>query len=142
MFALLEGRFGQKVAVLHSGLSAGERFDEWKRIEKGEARVVVGARSAIFAPIQNVGLILIDEEHENSYNSETNPRYRTEDIALFRATYNNCPLVLGSATPSIETFEKTTTGEYTLLRMPNRVHESPLPDTTIVDMRNEIARGN
>lgn len=142
VFALLESRFGQKVAVLHSGLSAGERFDEWKRIEKGEARVVVGARSAIFAPIQNVGLILIDEEHENSYNSETNPRYRTEDIALFRATYNNCPLVLGSATPSIETFEKTTTGEYTLLRMPNRVHESPLPETTIVDMRNEIARGN
>ena len=142
VFALLESRFGQKVAVLHSGLSAGERFDEWKRIENGEARVVVGARSAIFAPVQNVGLILIDEEHENSYNSETNPRYRTEDIALFRAKYNNCPLVLGSATPSIETFEKTVSGQYMLLRMPNRVHEAPLPETTIVDMRNEIALGN
>ena len=142
VFALLESRFGQKVAVLHSGLSVGERFDEWKRIENGEARVVVGARSAIFAPLKNVGLILIDEQHENSYNSETNPRYRTEDIALFRAKYNNCPLVLGSATPSIETFEKTVSGEYMLLRMPNRVHEAPLPETTIVDMRNEIARGN
>ena len=142
VFALLESRFGQKVAVLHSGLSVGERFDEWKRIENGEATVVVGARSAIFAPLKNVGLILIDEQHENSYNSETNPRYRTEDIALFRAKYNNCPLVLGSATPSIETFEKTVSGEYMLLRMPNRVHEAPLPETTIVDMRNEIARGN
>ena len=135
-------RFGDQVALLHSGLSAGERFDEWKRIENGEATVVVGARSAIFAPLKNVGLILIDEQHENSYNSETNPRYRTEDIALFRAKYNNCPLVLGSATPSIETFEKTVSGEYMLLRMPNRVHEAPLPETTIVDMRNEIARGN
>ena len=142
VFALLENRFGQKVAVLHSGLSVGERFDEWKRIENGEARVIVGARSAIFAPIKNVGIILIDEEHENSYNSETNPRYQTEEIALFRAKWNNCPLVLGSATPSIETFQKTISGEYELLRLPNRVHEAPLPETTIVDMRAEILRGN
>ena len=101
-----KARFGDNVAILHSGLSAGERFDEWKRIFLGEAKVVVGARSAVFAPVQNIGIIIIDEEHEQSYISESNPRYDTHTIAKFRANYNNCPLLLGSATPSIESYEK------------------------------------
>lgn len=142
VFGLLSARFGKNVAVLHSGLSSGERFDEWKRIESGEAKVVVGARSAIFAPLKNIGLIVIDEEHEGSYISENHPRYNTHEIALFRAEFNGCPLVLGSATPSIETFHKTQTGEYKLLKLPNRVHESPLPSVYIVDMTKEIALGN
>ena len=142
VFSNLKNRFGDLVAVLHSGLSAGERFDEWSRIENGEASVVVGARSAIFAPIKNLGVIIIDEEHENSYNSETNPRYKTKDIALFRANFNNCPLVLGSATPSVETFEKTLNGEYALLRLPHRVHQTAMPSVQIVDMTTEIALGN
>ena len=142
VFGHLTNRFGEKVAVLHSGLSRGERFDEWNRIQNGKAQVVVGARSAIFAPLENVGVIFIDEEHENSYTSETNPRYKTEEIALFRARYNDCPLVLGSATPSIETFEKTQSGEYQLLRLPHRVHETDMPSVQIVDMTREIRLGN
>lgn len=142
VFGHLTNRFGEKVAVLHSGLSRGERFDEWNRIQNGKAKVVVGARSAIFAPLENIGVIFIDEEHENSYTSETNPRYKTHEVALFRATFNNCPLVLGSATPSIETFEKTQSGEYELLRLPHRVHETDMPSVQIVDMTREIRLGN
>lgn len=142
VFGLLTARFGEKVAVLHSGLSQGERFDEWQRIENGDAKVVVGARSAVFAPLQNIGIIIVDEEHEGSYKSENHPRYSTHDIALFRAEYNSCPLVLGSATLSVDTFYKTTTGEYKLLKLPNRVHETALPEVFIVDMTKEIALGN
>lgn len=142
VFGNLKNRFGDLVAVLHSGLSQGERFDEWNRIESGGAKVVVGARSAIFAPIKNLGVIIIDEEHENSYNSETNPRYKTIDIAKFRAKFNNCPLVLGSATPSVETFQKTVEKEYELLELPYRVHQTDMPKVQIIDMLTEMAVGN
>ncbi len=134
MSKLVTARFGELVAILHSGLSAGERFDEWERILLGKARVVIGARSAIFAPIQNLGLIIIDEEHDGSYISESNPRYDTKDIAIFRAEYNKCPLVLGSATPSIDSFLRAKHGKYTLIRMAERVNQRKLPEMQIVDM--------
>ena len=137
-----KARFGDNVAILHSGLSAGERFDEWKRIFLGEAKVVVGARSAVFAPVQNIGIIIIDEEHEQSYISESNPRYDTHTIAKFRANYNNCPLLLGSATPSIESYEKVKKGEYKLIELPVRANGKELPKIQIVDMMNEIRSGN
>jgi len=135
-------RFGDKVAILHSGLSAGERFDEWKRILMGDAKIVVGARSAIFAPLKNIGIIVIDEEHDGSYISESNPRYNTIDVAIKRANSSNCPLVLGSATPSIESYHKAMTGEYTLIEMKQRINKKALPPIQIVDMCNEIREGN
>ena len=137
-----KARFGDDVAILHSGLSAGERFDEWKRIRLGTAKIVVGARSAIFAPLTNVGIIIIDEEHEQSYNSESNPRYFTKDIAEFRKGYNHCPLVLGSATPSLESFNKAEKGEYNLIEMPVRINGKEMPKIQIVDMLGEIRAGN
>lgn len=137
-----KGRFGDSVALLHSGLSAGERFDEWKRLFSGEARIAIGARSAIFAPLENLGIIIIDEEHESSYISESNPRYDTHDVAQFRARYNTCPLILGSATPSIESYKKAKDGEYVLIELPVRANGRPLPPVQIVDMMEEIRRGN
>jgi len=142
MLGNLKNRFGETVAVLHSGLSQGEKFDEWNRILSGEAKVVVGARSAIFAPLENVGIIVIDEEHESSYNSETSPRYKTIEVAEFRKNFNSCPLVLGSATPSIETFAKTELDEYTLLELPHRASNYDMPKVQIVDMLGEIRAGN
>lgn len=137
-----KARFGDFVAVLHSGLSAGEKFDEWKRIFLGKARIVIGARSAIFAPIENLGIIIIDEEHEQSYISESNPRYNTHDIAKFRAKYNCCPLLLGSATPAVETYQKAVDGEYQLVELPTRANGKELPSIQIVDMLGEIRTGN
>lgn len=142
MVRLFNNRFGKDVAVLHSALSIGEKHDEWLRIFNDEAKIVVGARSGIFAPIKNIGVIIIDEEHDGSYISESNPRFFTHDIAKFRARYNHCPLVLGSATPSIETFYKTQTKEYNLTEMPTRVNEKPMPKIEIVDMCNEFKNGN
>lgn len=142
IMASFKARFGDFVALLHSGLSAGERFDEWKRIFAGEARIVIGARSAIFAPIENLGIIIIDEEHEQSYVSESNPRYYTHDIAKFRASFNHCPLVLGSATPSVESYQKAVAGEYKLIELPTRANGRELPAIQIVDMIGEIRRGN
>lgn len=143
MVRIFASRFGDDVAVLHSALSSGEKHDEWLRIYNGEARIVVGARSAIFAPIKDLGVIIIDEEHDNSYLSDSNPRYFTHDIAEFRAKYNNCALVLGSATPSIETFYKAkTTNEYNLVEMPVRVNKQPMPGIEIVDMCKEFKLGN
>lgn len=139
---IFSSRFGQNIAVLHSGLSAGEKHDEWCRIYSGEARVVVGARSAIFAPLENLGVIIIDEEHDNSYVSDSNPRYNTYDVAKMRNEFNNCPLVLGSATPSIETYHLTNTGELTLIEMPVRVNGKEMPPIEIVDMCNEFRSGN
>ena len=137
-----KGRFGDSVALLHSGLSAGERFDEWKRLFSGEAKIAIGARSAIFAPLENLGMIIIDEEHEASYISESNPRYDTHDVAQFRARFNGCPLVLGSATPSIETYKNAKDGEIELIELPLRANGRPLPPVQIVDMMEEIRRGN
>ena len=135
-------RFGNTVAVLHSGLSVGERFDEWFRIYSGEVKIAVGARSAIFAPLKNVGIIIIDEEHDSSYFSESNPRYSTHEIASFRANYNGCNLVLGSATPSIDSYTKALKGEYNLIEMPTRANGFDLPQIQIVDMRKEVMNGN
>lgn len=142
IMANFKARFGEQVALLHSGLSAGERFDEWNRLFAGQARIAIGARSAIFAPLDNLGMVIIDEEHESSYISESNPRYDTHDVATFRARYNSCPLVLGSATPSIESYEKAQIGQYKLLELPVRVNGREMPKIQIVDMMNEIRNGN
>ncbi len=142
MLSQLRGRFGGEAAILHSGLSAGEKFDEWWRLRSGEAKIAIGARSAVFAPLQNIGLIIIDEEHDSSYHSETAPRYSTEEIAQMRAQYNDCKLVLGSATPSVESFIKAKDGEYGLIKLTERINGKPLPEIIIADMRREIKRGN
>lgn len=130
-----QARFGQRVAVLHSGLSAGEKYDEWRRIERHEADIVVGARSAVFAPLENIGLIIMDEEHESSYKQDENPRYHARDIALWRSDYHQCPLVLGSATPSLETRARAHKGVYQLLRMDKRANpKATLPEVEVIDM--------
>ena len=135
-------RFGNNVAILHSGLSAGERFDEWQRALLGEAKIVIGARSAIFAPLKNIGLIVIDEEHDNSYNSDSNPRYNTIEVAKERARLSGASLVLGSATPSLVSYHNAMTGVYQLLEMKERINKRELPPLKIVDMTNEIRNGN
>ena len=142
LLGVFRRRFGEAVAMLHSGLSDGERYDEWRRLLSGEAKVALGARSAIFAPIVNVGIIVIDEEHDTSYISESNPRYFTHDIAEFRKKYNDAKLVLGSATPSLDTYYKAMKGEYKLITLPSRVNNKDLPAMEIIDMRREIASGN
>ena len=135
-------KFGDNVALIHSALSIGERFDEWDKILNGEVKIVVGARSAIFAPVKNLGLIIIDEEHDTSYFSESNPRYFTHEIAQFRARYNQCPLVLGSATPSTESMLKVYNGDYSIIKMMKRVNDYPLPKIYVTDMVNEARNGN
>ena len=142
MLSQLRARFGPQAAILHSGLSAGEKFDEWQRLRRGEAKIAIGARSAVFAPVENVGVIILDEEHDGSYASETNPRYNTAEIAELRARYNGCKLVLGSATPSVETYLKAREGEYNLIELPERINKRPLPEIVVADMRREVRRGN
>ncbi len=142
MMQRFNSRFPNDVAVLHSGLSDGERYDEWDKIFKGDVHVVLGARSAIFAPIDNLGAIIIDEEHDSSYVSESNPRFDAHTVAEFRARLNNCPLILGSATPSIESFYKASKGDYELISLPNRVNGQDMPKIEIVDMTNELLDGN
>ena len=142
MMDRFNSRFPNEVAVLHSGLSEGERFDEWERIFSGNAHVVLGARSAIFAPLENLGVIIIDEEHDSSYVSESNPRFVTHDVAEFRARYNSCPLVLGSATPSIESFHKAKLGQYQLVKLPERINGLEMPKIEIIDMLAEVMDGN
>ena len=127
-------RFGEKVAVLHSGLSAGERLDQWMRILRREAAIVIGARSAIFAPLRNIGLIVVDEEHDPSYKQENNLRYNARDLAVVRAKQTGCPVLLGSATPSVQTYHNTRNGRFTHIRMMQRVTPQPLPDVEIVDL--------
>ncbi len=142
VLANFRARFGSSVAILHSKLSSGERFDEWQRILLGEAKVVIGARSAIFAPVKNLGLIVIDEEHDNSYNSDSNPRYNTIEVARLRAKLNNASLVLGSATPSLVSYHRAMTGEYQLLEMKERINKRELPPLKIINMTNEVLGGN
>jgi len=137
-----KGRFGSKVAVLHSGLGEGEKYDEWRKIQRKEVSVVVGARSAVFAPFENLGIIIIDEEHEASYKQEENPRYHARDIAIFRGEYHKCPVILGSATPTLESFARSSKGVYRLLTLKERVNERPLPTVEIVDLREELRKGN
>ena len=138
----LRAHFGDKAAILHSGLSAGERFDEWQRLRNKSALIAVGARSAVFAPLENIGLIVMDEEHDGSYESESSPRYSTFEIAKLRAGYNGCKLILGSATPSIESYMHACSGEFNLIEMPTRINKSPMPEFIIADMRVEARRGN
>ena len=135
-------RFGEKIAVLHSKLSIGERFDQWQKIKNDEVSIIIGARSAIFAPAKNLGIVIIDEEHDLSYKSDTNPRYNAKDIANYICKTNNIPLVLGSATPDINTFYNTKNNKIELLKLSKRATGSKLPDVTIVDLRNELANGN
>ena len=139
MVERFKGRFGESVAVLHSGLSQGEKYDEWRKIEREEAQVVVGARSAIFAPLKNIGLIIIDEEHESSYKQDETPRYHARDLAIWRSKYHHCPIVLGSATPSLESRARAQKGVYQLLQLNHRAKAAAqLPAIEIVDMREEF----
>ena len=136
------GRFGRTVAVLHSELSAGERHDQWWRIREGEARVVVGARSAVFAPLPDLGLVVVDEEHEAAYTQEESPRYHGRDVAVVRAKLEGAPVVLGSATPSLESFENARKGKYALLALPSRIGARGLPRVEIVDRREALKAGS
>lgn len=137
-----QGRFGDQIAVLHSRLTTAERFEQWERIRYGEARIAIGARSAVFAPFENLGILVVDEEHESSYYSEKNPKYSAIDIAAFRAKWNGCPLVLGSATPSIESLYEAQKGNIVRLDLKNRVAGKALPKVEIVDMREELKQNN
>ncbi|HGS8731995.1 TPA: primosomal protein N' [Enterococcus faecalis] len=143
MVQRFKSRFGEHVAVMHSGLSQGEKYDEWRKIERGEAEVVVGARSAIFAPIENIGVIIIDEEHEASYKQEETPRYHARDLAIWRSEYHHCPVVLGSATPSLESRARAQKNVYQRLRLTQRANQAAtLPTIDVVDMRQEVENGN
>lgn len=135
MIGLLRGRFGQRVAVMHSNMTATERMDNWRRVRDGRASVVLGARSALFAPFEDLGLVVMDEEHEASYKQESSPRYHAKLVARFLATRFKCPLVLGSATPSIESFVEAQSGATQLLRMPARAASAKLPEVEIVDLK-------
>jgi len=135
-------RFGENVAVLHSSLTIRERYDQWKKIKCGEVNVVVGARSAVFAPFDNIGLIIIDEEHESSYKSELSPKYSTVEIARLRAKQHNATLLLASATPSVETYFLAKTNKFKLIELKNRINSASLPEINIVDMRTELKNGN
>lgn len=139
---IFRSRFGDDVALLHSGLSDGERFDEWRRLLLGSAKVAVGARSAIFAPLENIGLIVIDEEHDSSYISDSNPRYITREVAFFRARHNGARVVMGSATPSMESYHAAQNGSYTLARLPNRINKRDMPEIELVNMCREATYGN
>lgn len=139
---LFRGRFGDTVAILHSGLSSGERYDEWLRLKRGDAKIAIGARSAVFAPLDNIGVIIIDEEHDSSYQSDNNPRYDTRDVAEYRCRQNGCSLVLGSATPSLESFYKAQKSEYKLLTLSKRINQMPLPEVSIIDMTTEVREGH
>ncbi|SEH71899.1 replication restart DNA helicase PriA [Halobacillus karajensis] len=142
MVERFKGRFGSKVAVLHSALSAGEKYDEWRKIQRREVQVVVGARSAIFAPFTRIGLIIIDEEHETSYKQEDRTRYHARDVAIKRGKTHQCPVVLGSATPALESYARAVKGNYKLLTMSKRMNESVMPEVELVDMREELHSGN
>ena len=135
-------RFGSRVAILHSALSAGEKYDEYKKIVRGEVSIVVGTRSAVFAPLKNLGIVIIDEEHTSSYKQENNPRYNAIDCAIFRGKFNNCSVVLGSATPSLESYARALKGVYKLLCLDKRIGKSVLPSVTLVDMMKEMKMRN
>ena len=138
MAAQLYTAFGHHVALLHSALTPEERAEQWHRIRAGDARIVVGTRSAVFAPVSNLGLIVVDEEHDASYKQEENPRYHARDVAVMRAKLNSATVVLGSATPSLESWRNATTGKYSLIELAQRVADRPLPVVELVDMRKEF----
>lgn len=142
MLSIFHKRYGKQVAVFHSGLSLGERNDEYKRALRGDAKIVIGTRSAVFAPLQNIGLIIMDEEQEHTYKSERTPRYQTREIAKFRSKYNNALFLMTSATPSVESYSAALSGKYTLCEMTERYGDSKLPKVITVDMKQEIKNGN
>ncbi len=135
-------RFGDVISILHSKLSDSERYDEYRKITQGKSKIVIGTRSAIFVPFLNIGVIIIDEEHTSSYKQENNPRYNAKDIAMWRSKYHDCPVLLGSATPSMETMARAANGVYTLLTLNKRVGNSTLPIVEVVDMKKEVKKGN
>lgn len=140
--ARFKGVFGENIAILHSSLSDGEKYDEFRRIKREEVSVVIGARSAIFAPLNNIGIIIIDEEHSDSYKQDCNPRYNTYDIAQKRSETHKCPVLLASATPTIESYARSMKGYYEFVSLSNRVNKRPLPKVSIIDMKREIRKGN
>ena len=142
LLRIFASHFGTQVALLHSSLRAGERYDEWKRVRRGEAQVVLGTRSAVFAPLQNLGLIILDEEQEASYKSENVPRYHARDVAKYRCVQNNALLVLGSATPSVESMYHARQGDYALFELRRRYNQKALPQVLMVDMKKELRAGN
>ena len=142
MVSRFKERFGEKVAVLHSGLTEGQKFDQWLKIKEGKVSIAVGARSAVFAPFKDIGAIIIDEEHENTYKQEEQPRYVTKDVAMQRISKSNGILLLGSATPSIESYYNCEMGKYKLLELKKRANQKLLPPINIVDMREELIKGN
>ncbi len=142
LLSLFAAYFGEKVAVLHSGLRITERYDTWKRIRSGEAAVVLGTRSAVFAPVSSLGLMIVDEEQEHTYKSENSPRYHAREVAIYRGAQENALVLLGSATPSIESMYRGKTGVYGLYTMPNRYNRAPLPPVGIIDMKRELKNGN
>lgn len=142
MLYIFHSRYGKKVAVMHSGLSIGERTDEYKRADRGEAKIIVGTRSAVFAPVHNLGLIVMDEEQEHTYKSERTPRYNARDVANFRCRYNNALFLMTSATPSVESYSAAVKGKYVLCEINERYGDSKLPEIVTVDMKKEIAQGN
>ena len=142
LLATMAAYFGETVAVLHSSLSAAERYDQWKRVKNGEAKLVVGTRSAVFAPCENLGLVILDEEQEHSYKSENSPRYHAREIAIWRGAKEKALVLLGSATPSVESMYRAKTGTYRLYEIKQRFGGRKLPEVTIVDMREELKKGN
>ena len=142
LLGLLAAHFGESVAVLHSSLPAGERYDQWKRVRSGDARVIVGTRSAVFAPCENLGLLILDEEQEHSYKSENSPRYSAREVAFWRGLKENALVLLGSATPSVETMYHAKSGRHQLYCLTGRYNGKPLPQVEIVDMREELKEGN
>ena len=142
MVEQFSNRFGNQIAALHSALSEGEKYDEWRRIARGEASIVIGARSAIFAPLKNIGIIIMDEEHSDSYKQgDKSPRYHARDVAIWRAKYHSCPVLLGSATPSLESMVRAEKGVYQLLVLKERVNGKSLPNVEIIDMNKEAKNG-
>lgn len=143
MIEQFSNRFGNQIAALHSALSEGEKYDEWRRIARGEANIVIGARSAIFAPLKNIGIIILDEEHSDSYKQgDKNPRYHARDIAIWRGKYHSCPVLLGSATPSLESMARARKGVYELVTLQERVNGKMLPEVEIIDMNQESKRSS
>ena len=135
-------RFGNNIAILHSRLNEGEKYDEYRKIAKGEVSIVIGARSAIFAPLKNIGVIIVDEEHSNTYKQENKPKYNAIDIAIERAKYHNAKVILGSATPSLESFSRTIANRYQLVQLKRRANDKDLPNVLIVDMNKEAKKNN
>ena len=140
--ARFSGYFGDTVAVIHSGLSVGQRLDEFKRIRRGDAKIVIGTRSAVFAPLSDIGIIIMDEEGEPSYKSEASPRYHARDVAIKRCGTHNCVLLLASATPSLESYYHAKSGRFSLFELKNRYGDTKLPQVVVADMITEAENGN